>query len=168
MFCTIEDFVTTWHRESEATLKIFHHLTDDSLNIPLIPEYRTIGELSNHLIGLLYRFSHQAGLAISPKPGACSSVADLTKAYTALSTDFLRLLQSSWTDAMLDDKISMFGREWTREFALSTLVLHQTHHRAQITVLMRMASLKVPGLYGPSREERGVMNKIKDKSRNRP
>jgi len=31
--------------------------------------------------------------------------------------------------------------------------LHQTHHRAQMTVLMRQAGLKVPGVYGPSREE---------------
>jgi uncharacterized damage-inducible protein DinB len=30
---------------------------------------------------------------------------------------------------------------------------HEIHHRAQMTVLMRQAGLKVPGLYGPAKEE---------------
>jgi uncharacterized damage-inducible protein DinB len=30
---------------------------------------------------------------------------------------------------------------------------HEIHHRGQMTVLMRQAGLKVPGVYGPSREE---------------
>jgi uncharacterized damage-inducible protein DinB len=32
------------------------------------------------------------------------------------------------------------------------LVTHQTHHRAQMTVLMRQAGLQVPGIYGPVKE----------------
>ena len=30
---------------------------------------------------------------------------------------------------------------------------HQTHHRDQMTVLMRLQDIKVPGVYGPSKEE---------------
>jgi len=33
------------------------------------------------------------------------------------------------------------------------LNLHQAHHRGQMTVLMRQAGMKVPGVYGPSKEE---------------
>ena len=32
------------------------------------------------------------------------------------------------------------------------LVTHQTHHRGQMTVLMRQAGLKVPDVYGPAKE----------------
>jgi len=37
--------------------------------------------------------------------------------------------------------------------SLQVLVVHQAHHRGQMTVLMRQAGLKVPGVYGPAREE---------------
>jgi uncharacterized damage-inducible protein DinB len=33
------------------------------------------------------------------------------------------------------------------------LMLHQTHHRGQLATYMRIAGLKVPGPYGPAREE---------------
>jgi uncharacterized damage-inducible protein DinB len=37
--------------------------------------------------------------------------------------------------------------------ALQALISHEIHHRGQMTVLMRQAGLKVPGIYGPAREE---------------
>jgi uncharacterized damage-inducible protein DinB len=33
------------------------------------------------------------------------------------------------------------------------LILHQVHHRGEMIVLMRMAGLAVPGIFGPTREE---------------
>jgi uncharacterized damage-inducible protein DinB len=38
---------------------------------------------------------------------------------------------------MLDESIPMYGEPWKRGFVLSALIGHQTHHRAQMTVLMR-------------------------------
>jgi len=40
---------------------------------------------------------------------------------------------------------------------LVSLITHQAHHRGQMTVLMRQAGLKVPGVYGPAREEWAAM-----------
>jgi uncharacterized damage-inducible protein DinB len=51
----------------------------------------------------------------------------------------------------------MYGDEWPRGQALSALVLHQAHHRGQMTVLMRQAGLPVVGVYGPAREEWAAM-----------
>jgi len=47
----------------------------------------------------------------------------------------------------------MYGEMWTIETVLKVLFTHQIHHRGQMTVLMRQAGLKVPGLYGPAKEE---------------
>ncbi|HRN25773.1 MAG TPA: DinB family protein [Ignavibacteriaceae bacterium] len=33
------------------------------------------------------------------------------------------------------------------------IISHQTHHRAQLTIVMRLNGLNVPGIYGPSKEE---------------
>jgi uncharacterized damage-inducible protein DinB len=54
---------------------------------------------------------------------------------------------------MLLETIAMYGEAWTRGRTLAALVAHQTHHRAQMTVLMRQAGLEVPGVYGPARQE---------------
>jgi len=37
------------------------------------------------------------------------------------------------------------------------LIAHQGHHRAQMTVLMRQAGLKVPGVYGPSEADKAAI-----------
>jgi uncharacterized damage-inducible protein DinB len=39
----------------------------------------------------------------------------------------------------------------------SMVFSHLIHHRGQLTVLMRQAGLKVPGVYGPAREEWAAM-----------
>lgn len=42
---------------------------------------------------------------------------------------------------------------WSRGKTLGVLITHQIHHRAQLTIVMRLAGLKVPGVYGPAKEE---------------
>ena len=46
-----------------------------------------------------------------------------------------------------------YGMQWTGAFALQVCVMHQAHHRGQMTVLMRQAGLVVPGTFGPAKEE---------------
>jgi uncharacterized damage-inducible protein DinB len=47
----------------------------------------------------------------------------------------------------------MYGERWPRGATLLALVVHQTHHRGAMTVLMRQAGLAVPSIYGPNREQ---------------
>ena len=54
---------------------------------------------------------------------------------------------------MLDTVVDMYGEKWSYAVILTVIVRHEIHHRAQMTVLMRQAGLKVPGIYGPSKEE---------------
>ena len=65
----------------------------------------------------------------------------------------VKSIQTKWTDTDLMEGIEVYGQQWERRKILSVLVLHQTHHRGQITVLMRLEQLPVPGIYGPSKEE---------------
>ncbi|HUP13723.1 MAG TPA: DinB family protein, partial [Niastella sp.] len=60
---------------------------------------------------------------------------------------------SHWDDGMLEEENNLYGDPWKKGFSLWVLLIHQTHHRGQMTVLMRMTGLKVPGIYGPSKEE---------------
>ena len=63
----------------------------------------------------------------------------------------------TFTDTSLREEVDSFGRRMQRAEVLESYVRHQIHHRGQMTVLMWQAGLVVPGLYGPSREERAKL-----------
>jgi len=76
-------------------------------------------------------------------------VARYAVAPAALATE----IETKWEDATLLEEDDMYGQRWKRGATLQALILHQAHHRGQMTVLMRQAGLRVPGIYGPAREE---------------
>ena len=156
MFRTIEDFLTDWKTESELTMKIFEAIDDASLNQKIYPEGRTLGRLAWHITGTLGEMPQQSGLKASlpaseaPKP---VSITEIAKIYKRSAHSIAQSVKSQWNDVMLGEKVPMYGEEWERGKVLSALITHQAHHRGQMTVLMRQAGLKVPGIYGPAREE---------------
>lgn len=85
-----------------------------------------------------------------PVPASAKAIAD---AYVRSAKSLTAAIRKEWTDASLDTKDEMYGEQWSRGETLTVLVLHQTHHRGQMSVLMRQAGLAVPGLYGPAKEE---------------
>ena len=160
MFRKIEDFTRLWTYESEATLKLFRALTEASLGQSVAPGGRTLGFLAWHCVVTLPEMMKHAGVPVvgpdhaAPQP----ALAEMTRLYEQCAKAVGEGIQARWTDAMLAEMIPMYGEQWARGNVLSALILHQTHHRAQMTVLMRQAGLKVPGLYGPAREEWAAMN----------
>jgi uncharacterized damage-inducible protein DinB len=156
MYCTIQDFLDDWKYESDATLKIIKMLTDESLGQKCAPDSRSLGFLAWHITLTLGEMGGKAGLNVdgpdedAPLPSGASVIAST---YETAAQSVASEVQKRWTDSMLAEKIDMYGEQWTRSAALASLVKHQIHHRAQMTMLMRQAGLKVPGVYGPSREE---------------
>lgn len=156
MYRTIQDFLDDWNYESDATLKMIRVLTDESLGQKCTPAGRTLGFLAWHITLTLGEMGGKAGLKVdgpeedAPMPSSASVIAS---AYETGAQSITSKVKKHWTDAALSEKINMYGEEWTRSATLATLVKHQIHHRAQMTMLMRQAGLKVPGVYGPSREE---------------
>ncbi len=156
MFRRISDFLATWEEERKATLKILAALDDRSLREPAAGDHRTLGRLAWHIATTVGEMMERTGLEIagpahdSPVP---ERAADVVAGYETASRALADQVRSRWTDESLDVDDDMYGERWTRGRTLSALVAHQTHHRGQMTVLMRQAGLKVPGIYGPSREE---------------
>jgi uncharacterized damage-inducible protein DinB len=156
MFRTIADFEKTWGRESEDTLKVLRALDDRSLGQAVGPGYRTLGRLAWHVTGTIAEMMSRTGLAVegpadeAPVP---TRAADLVSAYESSSRSLLAEIGARWDDAALLAEDEMYGNKWARGFTLLALVMHQAHHRGQMTVLMRQAGLKVPGVYGPALEE---------------
>ena len=82
-----------------------------------------------------------------------SSVKEITDEYKRSSEGMLDAVKKEWKDESLLEDVNLYGQNWKKGKALSVLVNHQTHHRGQLTVVMRLAGLKVPGVYGPAKEE---------------
>lgn len=156
MFRTIADFTAGWAYESEATLKVLRNLTDASLSRKATPDGRTLGFMAWHLTLSLGEMMVKAGLPLAgpaedtPQPATAAAIA---AAYEQAARSLAQEVPARWSDETLLEVIDMYGEQWSRGQTLLILILHQTHHRAQMTVLMRMAGLPVPGVYGPSREE---------------
>ena len=160
MYRRIDDFVRAWEHESESTLKVMRALTEESLTQTMGPQGRTLGFLAWHLVLTLPEMMQHAGVPVvgpahdAPQP----ALAEMVRQYEICARAIAEGLPKSWNDAMLGDLIPMYGQQWPRGMVLTSLIVHQAHHRAQMTVLMRQAGLKVPGVYGPAREEWAAMN----------
>ncbi len=160
MIASIKEFDALWNYEGEATLKLLRVLTDASLAQAVVPGQRTLGRMAWHLTVSIGEMMGRTGLAVEapdekePAPGSAQAI---VAAYEKASRSMLQAITSSWTDATLDMDDDMYGERWKRGVTLDALVRHQVHHRGQMTVLMRQAGLKVPGVYGPAQEEWAAM-----------
>ncbi|MFA7419202.1 MAG: DinB family protein [Melioribacteraceae bacterium] len=153
---TVGDFLASWKYESESTLKVFANLTDESLNQKVTEEGRSLGFLAWHITQTIGEMMSKAGLSFEDfdeNAAVPVSAEQIKSEYEKLSSKMSSQVEKDWNDNMLDDDLNMYGQTWKRGDVLASLLAHQTHHRGQMTVLMRQAGLKVPGVYGPSKEE---------------
>ncbi|MEQ1691327.1 MAG: DinB family protein [Gemmatimonas sp.] len=156
MYSSPAEFARDWHFEAEGTQKVLDLLTDASLAQEIYPGGRTAGRLAWHIAQTIPEMMARTGLHISgvdehgPAP---SSAAAIATGYRAAAASLLEQIAANWTNATLAVSDDMYGEQWTRATTLSVLIHHQAHHRGQLTVLMRQAGLKVPGIYGPAKEE---------------
>lgn len=154
MFRRVSDFLATWHHESDATLRLLRSLDDRSLAQPS-GDHRSIGRVAWHLALTLGEMMERTGLSVggpaheAPVP---AQAAEIASTYDAAAKAVARQVKD-WTDATLEVEDDMYGERWARGRTLFALVAHQTHHRGQLTVLMRQAGLPVVGVYGPAKEE---------------
>jgi uncharacterized damage-inducible protein DinB len=153
MFHSINEFFSDWETESELTLKVLESLTDESLDKPIPGYRRTIGNVAWHIIGSMGKMMQAAGtsiLAAKEDDEQPKEAAKICREYEIASKCLRCEIRKNWTDNTLNDEIDMYGEMWSKEFVLRVILAHQIHHRAQLTVLMSIAGLNVPGVYGPS------------------
>ena len=156
MYYKIDDFLNDWEYEREATLKILDALTDASLVQKVTAKGRSLGFLAWHITISIGEMMSKTGLKVdAPEENsdAPSSAIEIRTFYNTASASLVDEIKTNWKDDTLNVEDDMYGQKWKRGVTLGVLITHQIHHRAQMTVLMRQAGLKVPGIYGPSFEE---------------
>ena len=161
MFRRVDDFKTVWQQEAEKTLAVFAAIPDAAAHQAVAAQHRDLRRMAWHLVETVLELPHKLGLqvkgpvalgpdgfiATAPPP----TMVEISDTYRAVSESLLDHM-GSWSNTELGRTFSLYGETWTGAFALYVLVSHQTHHRGQMTVLMRQAGLHVPSTYGPTKE----------------
>jgi len=156
MIHSIKEFETSWKQQSNGTRKVLAALTDQSLAQRVSPDDRTIGRVAWHIVGSVSEMGGRTGLKMAgpkhddPVPKTAKEILD---GYDKVAGSLLEQIQKDWDDKTLEVVDDMYGEKWPRGLSLRIIIDHETHHRGQLTVLMRQAGLKVPGVFGPAREE---------------
>lgn len=156
MYRKIEDFLSDWDYEYKSTLKMIECISDEAFDVSFNGEVRKISRLIWHMTLTIGEMLHKTGLVVDCPPEDASLPATKkiqVESYKKASESALELIKANWNDNTLLLKDNMYGEEWEKGKTLQVLILHQAHHRGQLTVLMRMAGCKVPGIYGPAKEE---------------
>jgi uncharacterized damage-inducible protein DinB len=88
---------------------------------------------------------------------APTSATEISETYKLVSDRLVEAVSEQVSDEKMNEMVNLFGMEMPVQAVFRLLIQHQAHHRGQLTVLMRQADLKVPGVYGPSKEEMEAM-----------
>ena len=158
MYSKVSDFLEDRRKENETMLKVLSNLTDDSLKQKVASKGRDFAYISWHIAITIGEIMNKSGLKVEASaedsnPPAIAS--ETAKEYDKVSKSLYSEVESKWSDEMMNDDLDMYGGKWKRSLLCTGLIKHEIHHRAQLTILMRQAGLKVPGAYGPSKEEWG-------------
>ncbi len=156
MFKTVRHFSKIWTHESGQTLRVLRALTNDSLRQSVAPGHRDLGQIAWHLTTAQRELAAKTGLSYdAPTHEAAqpATAAAIASAYQAAARGLGDAVVSQWTDSALRETFEAYDMEWSKGSFLFVLLCHEIHHRGQMTVLMRQAGLRVPGVYGPSQDE---------------
>ncbi|QTL52737.1 MULTISPECIES: DinB family protein [Priestia] len=156
MFQSLDSFLRSWEYEANATRRLLKNLTDGSLKQEITSQNWTLGRIAWHTVASIHIIASNTNLTFEapskdwPVPTTAQFIAD---SYQQASDAFVQALKTQWIDKTLEERVDFLGQKIPNGSLLMFLIQHQTHHRGQMTVLMRQAGLTVPGIYGPSKEE---------------
>lgn len=154
MYRQVNDFLNDWSLAAKGTTLVMQAMTDDKLDQSIVEGHSSLGWLGWHLVVTTGFFSNLAGLPVpmvekdAPTP---TSAADIVAAYKNVAKCVEEEV-AKLSDEDLQEVVKGINGPMARGKLLHILIDHQTHHRGQMTVLLRQAGLPVPGIMGPTKE----------------
>lgn len=148
---SIEATVKEWERAKAYTKEYLDAMPEASYTLKPTPDIRSFAQQMLHLTDANYGFGAAATGEKSPfNMGQLEkSTTDLSKANVTKIVldgyDFVINGIKKLKPAQLNEQIKLFGRfELTRAEALAKDFEHQTHHRGQTTIYLRLAGVTPP------------------------
>jgi uncharacterized damage-inducible protein DinB len=147
---TIDEMVKNWERAKAYTKEYLDAMPETGFALKPTPEMRSFAEQMLHLTDANYAFTAAATGAKSPVGlGESEKTADKSKANVTTLVmagyDFVISNIKKMTPEQLKETTKVFGRfDMTKGAAIDKCFEHQTHHRGQTTVYIRLAGAKPP------------------------
>lgn len=141
-----------WTRAKEYTKEYLDAMPEDGINFKPTPEIRSFAGQMLHLVNANFAFiSTAAGIPnpydkkdLEKMPEFSANKAALTKVVME-SYDFALGAIPKLDESKMNETIKLFGRfELTRAAAFDKAFEHQTHHRGQTTIYLRLKGVKPP------------------------
>ncbi len=158
MYRKVSDFTRVWDEEIEMTIHLFQEIKFDKKGEKFNENVRSLERLVWHICQSITEMGHRGGLFaedVLEQKTCPATIEEVIETYKTYANLFRKHLLATWKDKHLTETLPMYGEEWAKGRILSVLLSHQTHHRGQLTVVMRILGLPVVGLYGPAKEEWG-------------
>ncbi|MCT4781675.1 MULTISPECIES: DinB family protein [Exiguobacterium] len=154
MYRTKQDLITDWTKSSAGTLDVLRAVTDETLMHAIVPGHNSLGWIGWHVTTALGYFTNLLGFRLSPlkslaQPTDALSIANQYERYARELAE----AAEQFSDAYLLEEVDVHGTAMPRGAVLRMMMNHQTHHRGQMTVLLRQAGLPVPAVMGPTKEQ---------------
>jgi uncharacterized damage-inducible protein DinB len=144
--------IVDWERAKAYTLEYLSAANDEVIAFKPTPDMRTFGQQMLHLSEANYGLGSAAAGKTSPVTfGQLEKSSDNYKTKEALtqavmdSYDFVISALKEFDETKMDETIKVFNRfEMTRETGFQKVFEHQTHHRGQTTVYLRLKGIAPP------------------------
>lgn len=161
-----QSFLQELIHEAGNTRKLLQAMSDDVLSYKPSEKSWTMAELASHIAetyhwyGYTLQQDHIDFAGYRYDKGDISKVEHILAKFEANLQDAMHSLQSVENDAIFNDNYRLLMGEvevgaMPRIAAVRSMLMnHLYHHRGQLSVYLRVAGKKVPGLYGPSGDEK--------------
>jgi uncharacterized damage-inducible protein DinB len=146
----VSDMVKEWERAKAYTKEYLDTMPEQGYGLKPTPEMRSFAEQMLHLTDANYAFISAVTGEKSPVGfGESEKATDKSKANVTnlvmAGYDFVINSLKKMKPAQFNENTKLFGRfEMTKGVALAKCFEHQTHHRGQTTVYVRLAGAKPP------------------------
>jgi uncharacterized damage-inducible protein DinB len=142
---SVDELVKDWERAKAYTKEYLDAMPEAGYSLKPTPEMRSFAEQMLHLTDANYGFAAAASGEKSPvgfgesEKTADKSKANVTKLVMA-GYDFMIAAIKKMTPAQFAETTKLFNRfDMTKGAAIEKCFEHQTHHRGQTTVYIRLA-----------------------------
>jgi uncharacterized damage-inducible protein DinB len=147
---SVDQMIKDWQRAKLYTKDYINAMPEDGFGLKPTPEIRSFAQQYLHIAAVNYRYAAAATGRTNPYPGdslehmvdmqAKAAVTDVTmKSY-----DFVIDALKSLMEANMNQKAMLYRFDLTKEEIFLKGFEHQTHHRGQTTVYLRLRGITPP------------------------
>ena len=147
----IDQMVADWERAKAYTQAYLNASTDEVINFKPTADMRTFGQQMLHLAEANYGMGSIATGKANPITWGALEKSDQYKTKAALtkavldSYDFVIAAAKEMNEQKMTESVKVFEKfDMSREVALTKTFEHQTHHRGQTTVYLRLKGITPP------------------------